>query len=64
LVPDRREDLPMIHRVAAKARGSLLLVGSIVGGLEVAGVDLFESLQTLRLRNFGLPKIIFGEDHP
>lgn len=58
------KNLPVIHRIGAKAGQSLLLVGGITGGLEISGVDVFESQQTFRLRNLGLPKTLFGEDHP
>jgi hypothetical protein len=56
------EPLPVIHRVGAKTGESLLLVGGVTGGLEISGVDVFESQQTFRLRNLGLPKTLFGED--
>jgi hypothetical protein len=56
------ENLPVIHRIGVQKDGALLLVGGVTGGLEISGVDVFESLQTLRLRNLGLPKTIFGAD--
>jgi hypothetical protein len=60
LIPDRHHDLPVIHRVGANTHGQLALVGSIADGVDVAGVDVFESMHTLRLRNLGLPKTVFG----
>jgi hypothetical protein len=54
-------DLPRIYRIGTKVGGSLICVGRITGGVDIAGVDVFESVQTIRLRNVGLPRTVFGE---
>jgi len=52
---------PAVHRVCAKAGETLLLVSCVEDGLEMTDVDVFESLQTIRLRNRDLPRVAFGE---
>jgi len=60
--PAAGDDMPIIHRIGVSNDRSVLLVGVITDGLKISGVDVFESVQTLRLRNLGLPKTAFGAD--
>lgn len=54
--------LPMIHRIGATVAEKMVLIGGITAGVEISGVDVFESLQTAQLRNLGLPRMVFGVD--
>lgn len=49
-----------IHRVCGTAGGTLLTVMHINAGLDLNGVDVFESRQTIRLVNPDMPKTSFG----
>src|SRR5258705_9676647 len=60
--PAAGHDMPIVHRIGVSNDRSVLLVGVITGGLEISGVDVFESVQTLRLRNLCLPRTAFGAD--
>lgn len=55
------DNLPIVHRICAKTRDALMTACCIEEGLEMSDVDVFESLQTIRLRNRDLPKIAFGD---
>lgn len=52
---------PVVFRVATVSSATLVSVATIDDGLELTGVDAFESYQTFRLVNRGLPRVIFGE---
>jgi len=52
---------PIVHRICAKTQDALMIAGCINEGLEITDVDVFESLQTIRLINRDLPKATFGE---
>ncbi len=55
------DNLPSVHPICAKTRDALMIACCIEEGLEMSDVDVFESLQTIRLRNRDLPKIAFGD---
>jgi hypothetical protein len=44
------------------AGGTLMSISGIQDSVTLDGVDSFESYQTFRLVNRGLPRVVFGED--
>jgi hypothetical protein len=57
------EGAPVVaFRVGMMAGGTLMSISGIQDSVTLDGVDSFESYQTFRLVNRGLPRVVFGED--
>lgn len=55
-------DSVVVFRIAMTANATLMSVSGIQDGVTLDGADSFESYQTFRLVNRGLPRLVFGED--
>lgn len=59
LIVGKHGEIPLLHRIGATVQGNLFNIDYVDGGLDLTGVDLFENVQVIRLRNRELPRTQF-----
>ncbi|PPK73900.1 hypothetical protein B0F87_11311 [Methylobacter tundripaludum] len=59
LIFARHPSIPSLHRITSCIQDKMFNVSYIKGGLTLSGIDLFESIQVIRLHNQGTPRTQF-----